>query len=245
MCKDVVMLIAPTTRSKAYLQCMIKNDIFPAKVLIMTEESQSLLKEKMKEAGISEYFDIHEPIMKTINMSGIEYEFLNTKDVNSECVKEALQRCEQKYIIYSGYGGAILKKHLFELGKRFIHVHAGALPEYRGSTTAYYSMIDKGYISATAIFMNENLDDGDVISTADFEMPESEVDIDYIYEPYTRAQVLVNALQEYRKCGEFSTKEQQKENAETYYIIHPVLKHIARLGVESQDDQERIKKWKQ
>lgn len=231
MYKDIMMLIAPTNRSKAYLQSMVNNGMFPSKVLIMTEDSPKLLDEENRnEEGSGIYFNEKIPIMHTILSNHIKYEFINTDDINSECIKDRLKECEESYVVYSGYGGAILKQHLFELGKKFIHIHAGALPEYRGSTTAYYSMLDKGIITATAIFMNARLDDGDIICSLDFELPPKGVDIDYIYEPYTRAQVLVKALQDYEKNGRFITTSQNKEKAETYYIIHPVLKHVALLG---------------
>lgn len=229
---NFVALIAPTARSKAYLQCLCREGIFPSKIYIMTDDFENLLEEEKVANKISEqtkYFKIDEPILRTINNYKLEYEVINTKNVNDKVVCDVLKMTNAEYIIYSGFGGAILKKELFSLGKKIIHVHAGKLPEYRGSTTAYYSMLDYGKISATAMFMNERLDGGDILYSMDFDIPDDGVNIDYIYEPYTRAMVLVNCINYYINNKKFDKRKQEVERSNTYYIIHPLLKHIALL----------------
>ena len=115
---------------------------------------------------------------------------------------------------------------MFQLGKKFLHVHAGVLPKYRGSTTAYYSLLEKNKIGATAIFLEKEIDAGKIVTSEVFPPPEDRTTIDYYYEPYVRARVLAKALKLYVEAGEFP-ETSQAEGAETYYIIHPVLKHIA------------------
>jgi methionyl-tRNA formyltransferase len=44
---------------------------------------------------------------------------------------------------------------------------------------------------------------------------------------------LKKALEEYLKNGEFVEARQDSEKGNTYYVIHPVLKHIALLKLES------------
>ena len=112
-------------------------------------------------------------------------------------------------------------------------MHAGILPEYRGSTTAYYSILQDSYIGATSIFLNEKIDQGDIIYQEKFPMPSNKENIDYVYEPWVRSQVLVKTLKLYIANEGFSLREQSKDKAETYFIIHPVLKHLALLKVEN------------
>ena len=147
-------------------------------------------------------------------------------------MQESITLCPAKYMIYSGYGGYILKPHLFQLGKKYIHVHAGMLPQYRGSTTVYYSILHEKMLGASAIFLTPGLDEGDIIYSQQFSLPEDSVDVDYIYEPYARAVVLVAALQKYFVDGDRSVVLQTETGAETYFIIHPVLKHLALLHLE-------------
>ena len=65
-----------------------------------------------------------------------------------------LKEAGPEIIIYSGYGGVILKEKVLSQGKKFLHVHGGFLPQYKGSTTNYYSILNEGYI--TIIKRSEN-----------------------------------------------------------------------------------------
>lgn len=239
--ENFIMLAAPSTRTKAYIQVMAKENLFPKKCYLMVKNSQVLLDE-MRDCSFKEkeeiYFNIREPILFSLEKYSIPYEFV-ADDIHSEEIKYKLSQINETYIIYSGYGGVILKSHLFELNKKFIHVHAGLLPEYRGSTTAYYSLLNEASIAATAIFMEKDLDAGDILASGEFKIVEKNVDIDYIYEPYIRSLVLVKALKGYTETGAFISKKQSKKNANTYYIIHPVLKHIAILNNQLSGEVEK------
>ena len=232
--KDVLLLCGDTTRTKAYVQAMMKADCLPCRALVMTEEPSSMMKQRDCGGPWKEdapYFDADVSLLRLLDVAHIPYDFLQTKNVNDDAVAEALRQAPESYVVYSGYGGYILKPHLFAMGKKFLHVHAGMLPRYRGSTTAYYSILQEGNIAATAIFLEEKLDAGAILCTDTFPLPPADVNIDYIYEPYARAQVLVRALQKYIAEGIFSPQQQPQETSETYYIIHPVLKHLAMLKV--------------
>lgn len=105
-----------------------------------------------------------------------------------------------------------------------------------GSTTAYYSFLQEKEFGATAIFLNEGIDEGEIITQATFPVPEEMVNVDYIYEPYIRSQVLMKAIGQYLEMGELLSSGQNMEGAETYYIIHPLLKHLAIMGMEKMTD---------
>lgn len=240
--EEFAMLLADSTRSKAYLQIMIKEGFVPSLCIVFCE-SYETLKYNKKVNCINDdksLFDEDEPIIETLIKNSVKYEIVEDKDINSDAMKNCLIKLPQKYIIYSGYGGAILKPHLFCMNKQFIHIHAGILPYYRGSTTAYYSILKENRIGATAIFMNAGIDEGKIIVKEDFELPHNETDLDYVFEPYVRAQVLIETIQLYIKNGDLFAEEQQDEKAETYFIIHPVLKHIAIMKMEGKKHEENI-----
>ena len=88
---------------------------------------------------------------------------------------------------------------------------------------------------ATAIFLSEGLDEGEILAQDTFEMPKETVDIDYIYEPFLRSKVLIKVLQQYVENGCLVSEKQGSQAAETYFIIHPVLKHLALLGLENRN----------
>ncbi len=227
---DFALIASNTARTKAYIQIMAGRGLFPSACIVYAEDMDVLYRESRDYTGsmdMGDYFNRDIPLLTLMDHFSMKYIVVKDKDINSDSMIECIRGLPQTYFIYSGYGGAILKSTLFQLGKNFLHVHAGILPEYRGSTTAYYSILKEGCLGATAIFLNEKIDEGRMICRKRFALPEETVDIDYIYEPYIRAQVLLMALEYYVKHGRFDVQGQSDENAETYYIIHPVLKHLA------------------
>ncbi len=241
--KDFAAVLADTTRSKAYLQMMVKNDLLPALCLIFSDTVESLWlaqKQIVNENNTAEtitYFDRSESLISTVEKANIPYKIINDGDINSEKMATTISQLSQKYLIYSGYGGGILKPHLLNIGKKIIHIHAGLLPQYRGSTTVYYSYLQEKVFGATAIFFNEGIDTGEIIVQESFPAPTDGVDIDYIYEPYIRSQVLKRVLELYIKSSSLNSKKQKQDDGEIYYIIHPVLKHLALLSIEKQRNQ--------
>lgn len=234
--EEFALLASDTARTKAYLQAMIREEKLPGMCIVFTDNISKMKKDAEQYDGRTEkqnYFDIDMPVLYSLDMAEIPYMIVEDKDINSQRMEEALHNIGQKYLIYSGYGGYILKAHLFKLHKKFIHIHAGILPQYRGSTTAYYSFLQEGVFGATAIFLNEGIDEGEIIWQNTFEPPEDAVDIDYIYEPFIRSRVLMGVIDLYLRDGSLVGRKQEQEGAETYFIIHPVLKHIALLGLEN------------
>ncbi len=232
---EFALLASDTVRTKAYLQMMIKEEVLPGICVVYSDDIEKMKKEaeSYKESAVScKYFDINIPIFVSLHQAHVLYKIVENKDINSEEMRSMLQGLEQKYLIYSGYGGYILKSPLFLLGKKFVHVHAGILPEYRGSTTIYYSFLQDKTFGATAIFLNEGIDEGEIIAQEMFGIPDEAVDIDYIYEPYLRSKVLMKVIAQYLVKGKLEGKAQEQDDVETYFIIHPVLKHLALLEME-------------
>lgn len=237
--EEFAFIAADTARSKAYLQEMMRAKRLPAVCIVYAKDFAALQQEAAayhagKETEENRYFDRKRPLLRSLQEAGIPWIPIQNQDINAEEMADAIGALKQTYVIFSGYGGQILKKPLFQLGKQWIHVHAGLLPQYRGSTTAYYSLLQEQRIGATAIFLNEGIDEGEIILQKDYRLPQEEVDIDYIYEPFIRAQVLLQVLDRYVKNGKLESKKQSQAEAETYYIIHPVLKHLAILGCAKQ-----------
>ena len=75
--------------------------------------------------------------------------------------------------------------------------------------------------------MNEGLDTGDIIYQRMFEKPAHEF-IDDVYDAHIRSEAMLDLFD--KKL--LNSKKFQKQNSEgnSYYIIHPVLKHIAILS---------------
>lgn len=236
---DIAIVLADTFRSKAYLQALINHSLIPSKCFLLIDSLEDIKQSENKKSEKGKFFDTEESIYYTIKKHKLPFIVLGTKDINSYQAMQILQDTNETYLIYSGYGGCILKQKLFCMKKKWIHIHAGILPEYRGSTTAYYSLLKDNMIGATAIFMNEYIDQGQIIAKQQFPAPPINVNIDYIYEPYIRSKLLIKILEQYIREGRFSSVRQNNFKAETYYIIHPVLKHIAILSLEHNKNYEK------
>jgi methionyl-tRNA formyltransferase len=229
MLEDVMLVGVDSNRTKAYLQLLEKNNVMPSYVLLLSPDNHSFANSAGKDEA-QPYFDPYESVLHTLQKNEVKYETIRSSDINDPIVSGKLQNARQHYVIYSGYGGQILKSHLFRMNKRFIHIHPGIVPEFRGSTTMYYSLLSNGTLGATALFLDESIDTGPIIQTKEYAIPPNNVDLDYIFDPFMRADLLAEVLVKYRNTGYFSQLAQDTENGETYRIIHPVLKHIAILS---------------
>lgn len=213
MLDDVAMLGGVTARTRAYLLALREKDLLPSDVVLL------------KGNGNADDAEI----VELLESASVRIQRVDTNDVNDGAVVQALNLLPQRYVIFSGPGGAIVRKALFATGKKFIHVHPGRLPDYRGSTTIYFSLLAESKIEATALLLDEQIDSGPVIGRAAFDIPDDRRTIDTVYDPKIRADLLVSVLQDYVRRGRFETVD-QSACGETYFIVHPVLKHLAILA---------------
>jgi len=150
----------------------------------------------------------------------------NAKTINDDWIYKEVKNNPQDYWIYTG--GGIVEKRLLKIA-RLIHMHPGQVPDYKGSTCFYYSILNNNTITVSALFMNEQIDGGNVILQKTFsKLPGT--DFDEFGDPNLRARTLKKVLLKYEKENKLTSRK-QKGKGETYYVIHPVLKHIALLKV--------------
>ncbi|MEZ4752933.1 MAG: hypothetical protein R3A13_01310 [Bdellovibrionota bacterium] len=242
--KDIGMIAVSNNRSKAYLQRMLHSDLTPSHVLILENPDETVLPGQTKKdlkltsdvakstrSKDKEFIlDPDEALKTTLTLGEISHSVLKTIDINSNEVLSFIKSRDESIWIYSGAGGAILKKRILNCGKQFLHIHPGLVPEYKGSTTIYYSLLNEGTCGASAIFLSPIVDEGDIIARRTFAPPVDRRDIDYLFDPLIRSELLVEVLLEYNKKGQFETRDQPKGEGH-YFIIHPILKHIC-IGID-------------
>jgi methionyl-tRNA formyltransferase len=239
--EGIGLLGVSSPRTKAYLQKMVRVEMCPSFVILMKGEEAELLPGQIssdlsltgsgaRESGDRRSFDPGERLLSTLERAGIPYRVVTTTDVNDPRIIEAVSSRPEEIFIYSAAGGAILRKEILSTGKKFLHIHPGLVPFYRGSTTLYYSILAEDSCGASAMFLAEKIDCGPVIRRKCYPPPRDGTIIDYIYDPDIRSDLLLEVLEEYRQTDKFRTEEQSSDQGETYYIIHPVLKHIAILS---------------
>ena len=246
MLKDIAMIAADTSRSLAYLHSLINNDLIPSKILFLrnshSEAKPGQLKETEIIAGSIEKngqwseanFTFDTSLLQLIENFNIPYKILENNDINDPSVVSEIQRLEEKVLIYSGFGGILLRKPLFDTGKKFLHAHGGFLPDYKGSTTNYFSLLDDDSLGASTLFLNEQIDSGEVLHRKKFKLEKGRKEIDHVYDSAARCKVLVETLKNYESYGNWKIGEGSIDNSvgDTYFIIHPLLKHLAILDGE-------------
>ena len=231
---DVVMIAAHSARSQAYLQTLLANDLAPAHVLLLGEPnppSQEPATPAQTLNGVR-LPDLHLSLETSLAGANIASTTVASRDINAPHIREQVQALAPKLIIFSGYGGQIVGADLIDLGIPLLHVHSGWLPEYRGSTTAYYSLLEEGRCAASALILDKQIDTGPVLARKHYPAPPLGTDIDRRYDTAIRADLLVQVLRAYQANGQLTVEmHQEVEHGTTYYVIHPVLKHLALLSL--------------
>jgi methionyl-tRNA formyltransferase len=233
---EIGLLAVDSYRTKSYIHQMIVRQVLPAYVIYMDDEmhvnseSRSVNNHSEQTTNDVNVFDSDMCITQVLSDNDIPYQIVSTTDPNSEEVLELVQDASQSIFVYSGPGGVILSDRILSTGKKFVHVHPGIVPYYRGSTTLYYSLLNDGNCGATVFYMDTQIDTGPVIMKRSYPAPDDRTTIDTQYDPLIRAKLLVDVLQEYARMGTLPSEPQNTHMGETYFIIHPVLKHLAILS---------------
>ena len=234
----ILLLAGNTIRSNSYAQYLVSNsfkieglfygfhEIEYEAPQLNYETKHFFIKSDLMlpdlEMGIEKVFDNH----------GQKYHHVEEHDVNSKNIINQIQAMGPDLVIFSGYGGQILKKELFDLNIPYLHMHPGDIPSEKGSTTIYYSILNRKSCTVTAFLMNEKIDAGDIISKRNYCAPTRNVNIDQYYDNIIRANCLIdalNAISQKKDIVSFPLKDRSLE----YYIIHPVLKNLSILSLDN------------
>lgn len=224
---NVCLLVSDNTRARAYLDLLTKEGLYPSLAIYLVTSNIAKTPTILQENNL---FDNTTPIIEALNKHDIPTISIETESLNSEEVIKVTKNLKQDIIIFAGPAGGLLTENFFTSGKKFLHAHPGKLPEYRGSTPMYYSLINENNITVTALFLNEKIDQGEIIQSKTFVEIEDKTLIDTVYDPYFRAVVIKDVISNYTARGVIESFPQETNKGETYCIIHPLLKHIAILG---------------
>jgi methionyl-tRNA formyltransferase len=240
---DVAMIAADTSRSRAYIQALLSAEIAPSRVFILDDadrpgQAYSDNVNEMYSVLWGDYFP-YKSLQVSLTEKGILWQKLTSPDINgSETIKIVSSSIEPVFI-YSGFGGVILRSDILNTGKNFLHIHGGYLPRYKGSTTNYYSFLNEQICGASAIFMRKKLDSGPLLMRR-FWYVDNIKDIDYIFDGVLRAQVLLDTIKYKITHNSWPFENiDGNEHGEMYYIIHPLLRHIALYGKSFMAESEK------
>lgn len=234
--EGVAMIACNSARSQAYLQALLAGGMRPKQVMILGEDAAPLA-----QSGDAQSWNglvlpnLGEPIAETCRAAGIPVVCTPEADINSDDAARLVAESGARFLIYSGVGGQIVSERVLRLGPRFLHMHSGYLPEYRGSTTLYYALLNGDLPGVSAIFLDPGIDTGPIIERRHYPVPPAWMDVDRHYDAAIRADLLCRVMERHVMSGRIDVAEvQSSEVGRTYYVIHPVLKHVALLSLEKQ-----------
>lgn len=222
------MICAPGFRARAYAQRLASAGLAPECAIFLAGAEPEWDGPEVVSFQVGESRVVFRPgLPAPASMADSRCTALAASDVNGDEAARAIGEAPVNVLVYAGAGGVILSPRILATGKRFLHVHGGLAPRFRGSTAFYYSLLEEGTIGATAIWLDEGIDTGPVVARMQVPSPEA-VEIDRVFDPCLRAELLASVLRRYRETGAFPEKHAPPdEAATTYFVIHPVLKHLA------------------
>lgn len=154
--------------------------------------------------------------------------------MNDPRVIERIAAADPSLVVFSGRGGEILREPVLSLGVPFVHAHAGWLPRFRGSTTIYYSMLERRECAVSVLLLERSIDAGPVLARRCYPLPPHGLDVDLLYDSAIRADLMVDMLRRTQTAGSLPLAiDTSAETAHTYFVIHPVLKHLALMSLPS------------
>lgn len=165
--------------------------------------------------------------------NGWSSKWLAAERINDRVCIEALRDSGAALAIFVGRGGEIVSAEALSQGVPVLHMHPGKLPEQRGSTTIYYSLLEGRPCCVSALLMDEEIDAGPLLAINCYPAPRGGVDVDVLYDCAIRADTLVGVLRHLKSTGTLPrVVPDASSNDGLYFVVHPLLKHLALLSLQ-------------
>ena len=212
MSNNFDILITNTNRSIYYLKILKQNKLIPNNIIYLDNNKKNYISNKLK-----------------IILKNKKYNLKTFKTDNIDDVKVVnyLLNNRIRNIIYSGYPRKIIYNKKLLKNKNLIHSHSGRLPNYRGSTTIYYSILNERKIYCTTFILKPKIDSGKILLIKNYPLPKKITSIDNKYDNEIRAQ---NILYVIKNLNILKKKKLKNKFYLPYYVIHPVLRSVVFYG---------------
>ena len=205
------LILSNNERSYEYLKLLIQNKKKPTSCIHLDLKNKKIFRSK---------------ILNLINKEKISYKSFKSDNIDQKKIINFLLNLKEKIFIYSGYGGKIIKnKHILN-NKILLHSHSGKLPEYKGSTTIYYSLIKDKKIYCTTFIMNNEIDKGKILLIKKYKLTKQIKNIDK-YDNQIRAKNILLTLKNFNQLIKSKRKYANTDKNFHYFVIHPILRYVA------------------
>ena len=239
------LLCNDSPRSRCYIQNLCKSNIKPCSVILMLggESDDLAFSPQADDARTTNGIDFGRPdvefnpsisVSVTASYYGLELKIVrDVNSTNSRILLDSLARLDFDFYVLSGWSGDILAKETLARLGRVLHVHSGRVPDYKGSTTTYYSLLEEDMVAASAFFMTEGIDEGESIGSGCFKFIGSAKKMDHVFDPLIRAAVLIDTVRRLNSDESVLVAQGYSRPLPSYYgnyfVIHPLLKKLCFL----------------
>lgn len=196
------LILSDTSRSKSYLNTLLKNKFYPSEVIFYSDTRNN-------------------KILQILKKKLLNFKYFKVNNINKAIISNYIIKSKINKFIYSGYPGELVKREV--VNKKFIiHIHAGKIPDFKGSTTIYYSILLKKKVFCTALRLNEKIDSGRILLIKKYRPPLQKKLIESTYDDYIRANTLIDLL----KLKKYKHYKKKKIKFLNYYIAHPIIRAL-------------------
>ena len=229
----IVLIGADTPRARAYATSLERAGLGPVEGVFYGEPSPAKQRTASEGRMFGEvwlpFFDAS--VADIFTRNGWPCRWLQAEKINNQLCVAALRESGASLAVFAGRGGEIVSSEVLDQGVPVLHMHPGRLPDQRGSTTIYYSILEGKSCAVSALLMDKEIDAGPVVAINAYAIPTSDVDVDVIYDCAIRADTMVKVLRHLRQHGELPrAKKSDKSAGRLFYVVHPLLKHLALLS---------------
>ena len=231
---ELTLLLADTYRSRVYLSSFLTNGLGVQKVVFYKCKARESIGTVEYEPDSYLFDQLSDNLP---NLEGFMFQSTNSVEemaisanINLKVIEVdmGVKSISKSFfgsdatIIFSGYPGEIVPPELVN-NCNFIHAHGGILPDYKGSTTNYYSFIETKTVGASVISMNSEIDAGNILHVYKISIS-SLLELDYIVDNALRAKALFQFLNGNVK----SLSPIKNTEGAMFYVAHPHIRQIAR-----------------
>lgn len=206
------IIVSNTSRSLEYLKQIKKNNLIPINLVHLDN----------KKKNYENYFK------NFSKKNGINYKKFLSETVDDLNVIKYLLNLNHEILVYSGYPGKIIKNLKILKKKIFLHSHPGKLPNYKGSTVMFYSLILEKKIYCSTIVLSPYLDEGDIILKKNYQIPKKISEINGSFDNKIRAQNMVLSLKKLKSNSINNVKKKISKNLYIdYTVAHTLIRSLS------------------
>jgi len=205
------IIVSNTQRSIEYLRQLRINNLIPNYIIHLDNKKK--------------YYEKYFKDFSSTNNS--KYKRFVSETIDSAYVKKKILELDDKILVYSGYPGKIIRTIEILKKKFLLHSHPGKLPNFRGSTVMFYSLILQKQIYCSTIVLSPFLDRGKIILKKKYEIPKKISQINGSFDDKIRALNMAQSLIKFKLNNFNKIRNNDKKLYVDYTVAHTLLRSLA------------------